>query len=155
MIQFNPNTFLPNHPVTVTVTNTHGDLVCNEIYQINPHHRDGTPKKSQWTITNRKEVEVFGWSQERGSLSDGFYWGVLWDGALCLPLGMTPNSLNSKIARFECTAQPRVWHGYPVDYVNDPQHDCPDRDVLLLWARLGIITKAKIAKLIGGQGWKD
>ena len=155
MIQFNPNTFLPNHPVTVTVTNAQGDLVCNETYQINPHHRDGNPNKSQWTINNRKEVEVFGWSQESGSLSDGYYWGVLRDGAVCLPLGMTPHRQSSKIARFECAAQPRVWHGYPVDYVNDPQHDCPGYEVLHKWAEQGIISKSKIAKLIGGQGWND
>ncbi len=154
MIQFNPNSLLPNHPVSVTVTDNQG-IIVSEIYQINPHHRDRTPNKSQWSISSRKEVEVFGWSIENNSIANDYYWGVMNDGAVCYPLGVTPHNLYSKIARFENSAKPRVWHGYPVDYVNDPQHDCPCRDVLLKWAGLGIITKAQIAKLIGGQGWKD
>lgn len=153
MPQYNPNVFIPNHQISVSMINGQGDTVC-ELYQINPHHRDGSPQKSQWTINNREEVEVFGWSMSINSISDDYYWGVFWDGVLCNTLGVTPHRLNSKIARFECTAQPRVWHGYPVDYVNDPQHDCPGYDVLKKWAGLGIITKPQIAKLIGGQGWK-
>lgn len=154
MIQFNPTVFLSNHPVSVTVTIAPNNIVC-EVYQINPHHRNGNPNKSQWTIGNHEEVEVFGWSVENESKTDEYYWGVLMDGAVCLPLGITPHRLSSKVARFECSAQPRVWHGYPVDYVNNPQHDCPGRDVLLKWATLGIITKSQIARLIGGRGWRD
>lgn len=153
-MHFNPNTFLPNHPVSVTVTDDQGGRV-REVYQINPHHRNGAQNKSQWTISNREEVEVFGWSLENNSIADEYYWGVLFNGTVCLSLGVTPHRLNSKIARFVCSNFPRVWHGYPVDYVNDPQHDCPNYEVLRKWAGLGIITKAKIAKLIGGQGWKD
>lgn len=154
MINFNPNTFLADHPVSVTVSDDQGKKVC-EVYQINPHHRNGNPNKSQWTVNNREEVEIFGWSICINSISDNHYWGVWLERDMCRPLGVTPHRLNSKIARFDFTEQPMVWHGYPVDYVNDPQHDCPGRDVLLKWAGLGIITKTQIAKLIGGQGWKD
>lgn len=154
MLYFNPNRFIPNHPISVNATDDYGKTVC-EVYQINPHHRNGTPNKSQWTISNGKEVEVFGWSLENNSMADDCYWGVLNEGVVCLPLGVTTHGLNSKIARFVCSAKPKVWHGYPVDYVNDPQHDCPGSDVLRRWVGLGIISKAQIAKLIGGQGWKD
>ena len=69
MVLFDPNSFLPNHPVSVTVTNDQGETAC-ECYQINPHHRNSNPNKSQWTISKRKEVELFGWSMSVNSLSD-------------------------------------------------------------------------------------
>ena len=106
------------------------------------------------SVTNNI-INYCGMAKMNDSISDENFWGVLWDGAVCHPLGMTPHRQSSKIARFVCAAQPRVWHGYPVDYVNDPQHDCPGYEVLHKWAEQGIISKSKIAKLIGGQGWND
>lgn len=154
MIQFNPNQFVPNKPIEVRVL-ANGVDITREIYQINPKHRDGSPNKSQWTIRNNEEVAVFGWALEHNSQSDGYYWGVFYDGLTSRVLGQTAKHQDTKIARFECSAQPRIWHGYPVDYLTDPQHDRPNRTVLLEWAHLNIIKKHQIAKLTGGQGWKD
>lgn len=155
MIQFSPQKFLPNSPVTVIKTDGQGAMICTEVYQINPNHRNYNPQKSQWIVKNHEEVMVFGWSMEYECLWEGYYWGVLYDGINCSVLGTAVSGFNTKIARFECSRQPRIWHGYPVDYVNDPQHDCPGRAILLKWEAMGIITKSKIAKLIGGQGWRD
>ena len=154
MILFNPNRFLPGQPITVTKTDNQGTVVCTEVYQINPNHRNNNPLKSQWTIHNHEEAGVFGWSLEHDCFEEDYYWGVLYNGVSSAILGITTSGLDTKIARFECSIHPRIWHGYPVDYVNDPQHDCPGRTVLLKWAAMGIITKSKIAKLIGGQGWR-
>lgn len=155
MIQFIPNTFLPNRPFRVNFVDGKGVITCTELYQINPKHRDGSKKKSQWLIKNHEEAGVFGWSLEHKSQSGEYYWGVFFDGYDCCVLGRTEHNHPTKIARFESNGYPRIWHGYPVDYINDPQNDCPHRKVLLEWVKLGVINKSKIAKLIGGQGWKD
>ncbi|MBQ7269255.1 MAG: hypothetical protein IJS62_05300 [Bacteroidales bacterium] len=155
MILFEPNVFIENNPITVIVANNLGRQVKREVYQINPKHRDRSQNKSKWSIEKPEEVGVFGWALENNSQDGRYYWGVSLHQNMCCVLGRTANSQNTKIARFECSAQPKIWHGYPVDYVKDPQHDCPNSTILRKWAKLNIITKPQIAKLIGGQGWKD
>lgn len=155
MIEYIPNSFLPNKPFQVIVIDDQVGLLCSETYQINPNHRNGNFRKSQWLIKSNEEAGVFGWSLEHNSHDGRYYWGVFLVDTICSPLGLTTLKRLTKISRFECSNNPRIWHGYPVDYINDPQYDRPNRAVLLAWANMGIITKSQIAKLIGGQGWKD
>ncbi len=155
MVNFNPNQFLPNRPFSVLVLDNTGNVILKEVYQINPKHRDGSLYKSQWTIKNQEEAAVFGWALEHDSHSGKYYWGVFLNRGVCRVLGQTAKRQDSKIARFECSSQPRIWHGYPVDYVNNPQNNCPHRTVLYKWVNLSIITKSQISKLLGGMGWKD
>lgn len=155
MIQYVPNIFIENYPIEVIIADNMGLQVKKEVYQINPKHRDRSRNKSKWSIEKHEEVGVFGWALEHNSQDGKYYWGVSLHQNMCRVLGRTVSSHNTKIARFECSNQPKIWHGYPVDYKKDPQHDCPNRTILSEWAGLKIIKKPQIAKLIGGQGWKD
>lgn len=139
----------------VDVLDGNGVVIRQDVYQINPKHRDGSPNKSQWTIRNQDEAGVFGWALEHGSKSGKYYWGVFLDGLNSCVLGQTTSHRDTRIARFESSAQPIIWHGYPVDYFTAPQRDCPDKDVLSDWEAQKIITKSQISKLIRGMGWKD
>ncbi len=154
MVTFIPDTFLSNTPITVAVTRQDG-ANCHEVYQINPAHRNRNPQKSQWSIDNRGEPGVFAWSLENISRDPKGYWGVCINNGECLVLGLTVSQHDTKIALFVANGQPQLWHGYPADYITNPQCDCPNRTVLKHWAEIGIISKARIAKLTSGKGWKD
>lgn len=156
-MRYDPDTFPHNAPITVsydTVDNNGDDIVLSKVYQSNPKHRDGTRNKSQWRITLQDEVMLFGWAFEKNSFDKKYYWGVIKQGNKCKELGTTYRHRGSRIARFEHSNPPEIWHGYPVDYIHDPQNDCPGRALLYIWKDMGIITKHGIAKLISGRGWK-
>lgn len=157
-MRYKPDTFPLNVPITVsydTVDNNGNDKVLSKVYQSNPKHRDGSRNKSQWRITLQDEVMLFGWAFENNSFDKKYYWGVIQQGDKCIELGFTTNrNIGSRIARFEHGNPPEIWHGYPVDYIRDPQNDCPGKRLLNNWRDWGIITKADIAKLISGRGWK-
>lgn len=154
MATFNPDSFLSDIPITVTYTSE--DCSSKQkVYQINPAHRNGNPQKSQWTIGNREELEVFAWSLENWSYDGRYYWGVFLNNGTNAVLGLTAGGFDSKIARFVVNGQPQIWHGYPVDYINNPQCERPNRAVLSHWFEIGIITKPKILKLMRGKGWSD
>lgn len=152
-MNYSPDKYIANHPITLSFDDQ--GIERREVYQINPKHRNGDKDKSQWIVSTEEEVHLFGWALECESLDQGFYWGVIYDSTGCRVLGLTTDKKESKIARFVGSGNHSIiWHGYPVDYISDPSHDCPSRSLLLKWASEGIISKPQISKLIRGQGWR-
>lgn len=152
MVSYSPDTFFEGIPITLSFEEN-GKILHSKIYQINPQHRNGSSSKSQWTITRKAEVELFGWANEKESKSGDYYWGVIQHNNKCIDLGITVAENKTKIARFVHSHEPIIWHGYPVDYIQDPQNDCPRRELLLKWKAMGIIEKHQISRLTSGKGW--
>lgn len=62
-MKYNPEKYLIGQSVTLSYTRPSPidgakDKIVKEVYQINPKHRNKTPKKSQWKISNEAEVNL-------------------------------------------------------------------------------------------------
>ena len=145
----------PGCTVDVTLA-INGSPSCAK-YHFNSAHRNSSfaKVKTQWRISCRDEVACYGHSLEKGYRQEDYYWGYVLRYGRCIQLGKTASGNVSKIAKFVCSENPRVWHGYPVDYIDDPSHDCPNREVLNRWREERVISKPEMIKLITGKGWKD
>lgn len=151
---YNPDEYRSDIPVTLSYVDSGGEP-RSTVYQINPKHRSLNKYKSHWTITPKEEVHLFGWAWEKEYFDKKYYWGVYFRDGCCQVLGKTVSGQTTRLARFESSLRPVIWHGYPVDYCSDPQNDCPRKALLTKWAADGIIHKHQIVKLLSGKGWKD
>lgn len=96
------------------------------VYVINQQHRDANPHKSQWTITEQDEVNVF----NMALLSSTLNWGVHISSNRIDYLGKNKYRERLFLAKF--SENQNIWHGYPADYVRST-HDIPSRDAMLIW----------------------
>ena len=120
-----------------------------EHYQINPQHRDGNLKKSQWSISCEDEVAVFAQTCSDGLVEENQYmWGLYMPGNKPEVLGYTKNKYDSKIAIFDNGKHNGFWHGYPADYIKN--NDVPPSDFLDYWRDKQLINKSDINKIIKG-----
>jgi hypothetical protein len=118
-------------------------------YVPNLRHRDGTPGKSQWIISELQELASFEGAITNGWCMTHVGWG------LHSPNG-TPEYLGVAIDR--CTrlflakfvGGDLIWHGYPADPQRNYQ-DIPHPILLREWLNDGLLTPARIRKISRGQ----
>lgn len=116
-----------------------------------PHHRNGNPKKSQWSITTVEEVAVFANALAEGWFGTTAGWGLHPPGSTPLYLGVAVDrAIGLFIARFVVSARHADWHGYPFDH-RDSAREGPPAAVLNAWLASRLLTAAKIRKIVRGQ----
>jgi hypothetical protein len=125
----------------------------NTSYIYKTDHRNGSPAKSQWTISTDQERHCFDVSSRFGWLDQNGQWGLhLLDGlpsALGKTAKHTGRQIDVKICRFITDLALRS-HGYPADYRKN-SHDTPAFETLAKWHASGFIAKHEIAKLLKGK----
>lgn len=128
----------------------HSISVGSTIYRPSPaHRRRGNPNKSTWTIVVNDEVRCFLTALRSGWCLDVVGWGLHFDGQdRPAHLGLSTQGEAVKIAKFAKGAN--EWHGYPIDYRRNI-YDRPVFAVVSLWHRSGIIDKADMRRVLGGQ----
>ena len=122
-------------------------------YVSNWQHRDGNPKKSQWTINQGQEIGVFEYSYKSNWVSQRrdkrSSWGLYMTDGMIFVLGRTARECelplrDVRIAKFIEDRQ--AWHGYPANYRCNKQ-DRPDTKILESWHKCGYIRKNEIKKI--------
>src|SRR5215469_5110408 len=122
-------------------------------YLIHPDHRNGAATKSQWTIPELDERQVF----ESSLLSNwtdvlqGAGWGLHLVAGRPSNLGVTADRLLAVfVAKFVGGGGNQEWHGYPADPRRGGR-DRPSVEVLGMWLRANVLTPAKISKIAKGR----
>ena len=121
-------------------------------YKPHPHHRNGTPGKSQWTIPVPQEAACFDYAVNHSWIFSSAYWGLHLAGQAAQDLGDEHRGrqvLPVRTAKF--VEDQNVWHGYPVAHWLSP-HDKPADVILKSWQVAGHITKATRRRI--GKGTK-
>ena len=134
------------------LTDTELDLTPKTLkkYFVSSAHRRYQKDKSRWTISIDNEIECFVNSQTSNWIEDLVSWGVFQQGNNLLNIGVNPQRLPLKIAKFVDCSGDDIWHGYPADYARNYQ-DRPGMLVLQNWRERGIIEKHHIIKIRQGK----
>lgn len=121
-------------------------------YHSHPHHRAAAYafEKSQWRISVEEEVQTYELAVAANWQCEECYWGLHLIGAIAHPLGVSPapNQQPLNIAKF--VGANGDWHGYPVAHWLSPW-DKPRQNILQAWREAGLITPAKMAKILRGK----
>jgi len=122
-------------------------------------HRDKTPEKSQWTISELEEQSCFvhGIQKNWNNKSKFVSWGLHLDHlGKVVYLGITaPNEPEAQelfFAKFIDSSKNNCWHGYPANHRK--QQDIPPEEVLNDWMENKYLPPAKIRKILKGQPCK-
>jgi hypothetical protein len=123
-------------------------------YTPHPHHRDGRPAKSQWTISIAEELASFDHAGREDWLMPPEEPTVGWglhcvEGSPCVLGVAVDRSRDFIIAKF-VTSNGSDWHGYPADHQSNPQ-DIPLEAVLASWLQGSLFSAAKVRKIVRGQ----
>ncbi len=111
-------------------------------------HRDATPGKSQWIISEVAERQSFADAMANTWVANGWGWGIHAPGGAVAILGVDRDHTTQVfISRFDHAAG--EWHGYPVNY-KIPQQK-PPATVLRDWLRKAFLGKAQVRKIVKGQ----
>lgn len=122
-------------------------------YVINNQHRNGTPTKSQWNITEDEELDTFRLGRLHGWVFANEGWSLHVVNGIPAYLGVGTNrNLQLFIARFRKAPHVADWHGYPIDPARN--HDRPVKAVTDAWLRNRILRKSTVRKIISGQPCK-
>ena len=119
-------------------------------YQHHPDHRNGVASKSQWTITEAEERNVFEGARIRNWLRGGSGWGLHIQNTQITYLGISRWGHQVFVAKFLAGSTPVVWHGYPADHQRDPK-DRPEREIVKEWETSQLISPGQMRKLLKGQ----
>ncbi len=133
---------------TVT-THTIADGVS---YSSHPHHREASRRrqKSQWTISESDEIGVFRAAFESGWLDTESGWGLHIPDNAIAQLGTAIDGETAlHVAKFIATGA-TPWHGYPADHQRRIE-DVPSERHLNAWMQRGLLTNAKVRKLVKQQ----
>lgn len=108
--------------------------------------------KSYWTIKVSEEITVFDSASTQGWLINGNGWGLYITQGGPEYLGKAQDHVRDVfISRYREDSLLGRWHGYPADYVKNPEQDTPDVAVLDSWLTQKFLPKAKIRKIAGGE----
>jgi hypothetical protein len=120
----------------------------NYRYFVHPHHRNGNNNKSQWLCSIKEEIELFElgaenkWKDSENVMFSIFsyqkYIGISWD-----------KKTRLFFSKF-ISADNKQWHGYPADYIDNPQ-DRPGKKILGDWRFKSLIRKSHIKKILKGK----
>jgi|SanBayMetagenome_1026888.scaffolds.fasta_scaffold02444_2 hypothetical protein len=118
-------------------------------------HRNKSPKKSQWTITEDEEKICFEnsllskWNEEHLS------WGLHFNEKKVQYLGKSAEfesvSCDLFIAKFIDGDKNKQWHGYPANPNGKKPQDIPPVNVLNDWLKNEYLRRATIRKITKGQ----
>jgi hypothetical protein len=128
---------------------------CNTyIYIFKPDHRDRTECKSQWTIDEDKEFNIFIYSLDDNYLDTNLLvgWGLYIVNGKPEVIGKDCSNDDVScawIAKF--TGSVNYWHGYPT--MARHANDIPPRSTLYRWRSSGFITKAVCSKIMKGMDY--
>jgi len=118
-------------------------------YLCHPHHRNGNPNKSQWDLSEQRELDLFGLAFENQWLLDSVGWGVAKMNNTLEYLGVSTDRLTRLfIAKFVATGT--NWHGYPADHQRN-QQDIPATAIQRKWLDDRVVPPSKIRKISKGQ----
>jgi hypothetical protein len=121
------------------------------MYTVHPHHRNGNPHKSQWTINKGEEVVCFENARLYCWLIVDNGWGLhlIDKRPHCLGVGKDRHR-RLFVAKFVGKLATDEWHGYPADHVINFR-DIPPAPVLQSWLEKNLVRAAKIRKISKGQ----
>lgn len=111
-------------------------------------HRDGSHRKSQWTISEVDERSVFHRTYSKEWYDGTIGWGLHFTQNAILELGTGVNRIRRLfVAKFVDGNARGEWHGYPADYLAN-QQDAPDEVYLMAWCEKGYMSRAKMRKIL-------
>lgn len=120
-------------------------------------HRNGSPQKSQWTISEQAEQQCFYQAYNLWQQAEYTCWGLHFENGKAVYLGKSKISSGIVrdlfIAKFLDSNANCEWHGYPADHTLNHQ-DIPPTDVLAVWLKDGHLRQAAIRKITKGQKCK-
>ena len=120
-------------------------------YIFSSAHRRTQKDKTRWTVSTHTEIDCFKNTQTSKYLEgDEVAWGCLKTTSGLIDLGINGHKENLKIAKFVDKNKLKIWHGYPADFVRNPQ-DRPSVSVLKKWRTGDIIEKHHITKIRQGK----
>lgn len=119
-------------------------------------HRNDSPEKSQWIITEDDERNcfkisvTFDWNTPPHSS-----WGLYLENNTVQYLGHSakkePKSCKLFIAKFVDSNKDSKWHGYPANPSGHKQQDIPPVNVLNDWLKKAYLRPALIRKITQGK----
>jgi len=120
-------------------------------------HRNDSPEKAQWTISEIEERECFQLGMQKSWNTPQFVsWGIHLKDGKAAYLGRTASKKGdireSFIAKFRDDQGNNCWHGYPADPRED--QDIPPSNVLRDWEMDKYLSPAKIRKILKKQKCK-
>jgi len=111
-------------------------------------HRDNSPQKSQWTLTELEERNVFGRTLDEHWYDDATGWGLHLADNVVQELGIGVDRIRRLfVAKFVDGNRRSEWHGYPADHLAN-QQDVPDGSYLVSWCERGYMSIAKMRKIV-------
>lgn len=114
-------------------------------------HRNGAPKKSQWTISTHDEESCFVKMYSTNWHDGCCGWGLYFNNGIVNYLGKgVKRNHNLFIAKFIDSSKVNIWHGYPADH-NVNNQDTPPEELLEDWKKQGYLKLKKIRKIMRGQ----
>jgi len=126
-------------------------LAPDIIYQVHPDHRNGTRGKSQWTISEQAELDMFDNVLGHGRLHSDVGWGLYIDNGRVDYLGVAQDHYRKVfVAKFVDGSQNNCWHGYPADHQRNVS-DIPAPYILQEWLDANLLRCAVIRKIMRGQ----
>jgi hypothetical protein len=118
-------------------------------YLCNPLHRNRTPRKSQWTISENAELHSFEDAFNRTWLLSDIGWGLHFENNHPANLGVAQDHKTSVfVAKF--VNDKNTWHGYPADHQRNNQ-DIPDIQIRRKWLKENILPRRTVLQLGKGQ----
>jgi hypothetical protein len=119
-------------------------------YTPHPHHRNKTPLKGQWQISDKDEIAAFAKAWFSGWRLEIEAWGLYFRNGKPDYLGVTEDhTTRTFFAKFVRDPNHNMWHGYPANQRN--KQDVPDLGIADMWIKAKVLPPAKIRKLIRRQ----
>lgn len=154
----------PHHPlrskltravgIEVSVLGSQGHPVAGYDYVVKSDHRDGTPVKSQWTVSVPEELSVFETCISNDWVTDSAGWGLHIPTQILEKLGESAASYGTRhdlfVAYFSVGSPS---HGYPSDPVRSTR-EIPPTHILQAWLQGKHLRKATIRKMTKGMRCK-
>ena len=126
-------------------------IATNISYAHHPAHRDNTPDKSQWIITEYEERKCFVDARAQKWLARKIGWGLYIATGCVAYLGTARDRQRQLfVAKFVNPTQQNLWHGYPADHQRTT-NDIPTNPILKNWLNSKLLSAAKVRKLSRGQ----
>ena len=121
-------------------------LEISGYYKAVSFHRNGTPDKSQWTISVDDEFDLFAKTKLDGQIYDDKGYNLWIVNETAEVLGYTEHGSETRMARFEDGTRSDHWHGYPANYLR-AKNDIPPMALLRDWKAKGLIRKSDITRI--------
>lgn len=123
-----------------------------QTYELSNRHRSGGGQnnKSLWTVSAKKELELFEDSYVLGYGDTAYLWNI--DDNLVGKGTQRGGSREVKICKFQLGQPSTNWHGYPFDVceVTSPEQRIP-KSVLEMWYNKDKISRTDIRKIQEGS----